>query len=280
MRSPHSGELLTPERGGERKEKEKAILSLHSSLSQLVAMQKQDDKEKQDWLPMDRPPLIGFPSSPTSQSIPSSSLPLIQSTEEQEQQKNDVIIIDLTSSNSPLEETVFVEVEQEPIVSSGFGARAPEQQVVITGRGSEVRSKLEKLKTSWKQAGEAELDEVEEVGCPPNHDCSRSQQEFKGAFANDISGFAKEFSNTRQSFEQEFSSSGTGGGAVAVKQQLNNFANDLFSSIGSGLESREVVGECGGDFVSSCYERLLDTKIDKLQEEMRRLEAQYWGNKL
>ena len=65
-----------------------------------------------------------------------------------------------------------------------------------------------------------------------------------------------------------------------MKQQLNNFANDLFSSIGSGPESREVDGECGGDFVSSCYERLLDTKIDKLQEEMRRLEAQYWGNKL
>jgi len=260
VRSPHSGELLTQERGDERKEKEKAILSLHSSLSQLVEMQKQDEEEKQDWLPMDPPSPIAFP---TSQAIPSSSTPLILSTEEQEQQQQqDVIIIDLTSPNSPLEETVFVEVEQEPILSPGLRARAPQQQVRITGRGSEVRSKLEKL---------------EGEGCPPNHQCS-SQQEFVGAFANDISGFAKEFSNTKQSFEQQFSSSGSGG--EAVKQQLNNFASDLFSSIGSGPESREVVGECGGDFVSSCYEMLLTTKIDKLQEEMRRLEQKYWGNKL
>lgn len=265
VRSPHSGELLKQERGGGRKEKEKAILSLHSSLSQLVEMQKKDEEEKQDWQPMDPPSLIAFP---TSQAIPSSSLPLILSTEEQEeQQQHDVIIIDLTSSNSPLEETVFVEVEQEPILNAGLRANAPQQQVRINGRGSEVRSKLEKLVRGGEEA----------EGCPPNHQCS-SQQEFKGAFANDISGFAKEFSNTKQSFEQQFSSSGSGG--EAVKQQLNNFASDLFSSIGSGPESREVVGECGGDFVSSCYEMLLTTKIDKLQEEMRRLEQKYWGNKL
>ena len=211
VRSPHSGELLTPEGGGGRKEKEKAILSLHSSLSQLVEKQKQDEEEKQDWLPMDPPSPIAFPTSPA---IPSSSLPLILSTEEQEQ--HDVIIIDLTSSNSPLEETVFVEVEQEPILSPGLRARAPEGEVRILGRGSEVRSKLEKL----VRGGE---------GCPPNHQCS-SQQEFKGAFANDISGFAKGFSNTKQSFEEQFSSSGNGG--EAVKQQLNNFASDINLPVG------------------------------------------------
>ena len=267
MRSPHSGELLTPERGDGRREKEQAILSLHSSLSQLVEMQKQPDSEKQDWLPIDPPTSIGFPSDATFQSIPSSPLPLIQSTEEQEQQKQDVIIIDLTSSSTPSEEAVFVEVDQEPILSSGFRPRSPQQQVRITGRGSEVRSKLEKL----AERGEEDI-------CPPHHQCGSTQQQFKDAFVNDISGFATEFGNTKQSFDEEFSISGSGG--EAVKQQLNNFANDLFSSIGSGPESREVEGECGGDFVSSCYERLLDTKIDKLQEEMRRLEAQYWGNKL
>lgn len=274
VRSPHSGELLTTsERGDGREEKEKAILSLHSSLSQLVEMQNQDEEEKQDWLPMDPPPPIAFP---TSQPIlSSSSLPLILSTEEQEQQqKHDVIIIDLTSSNSPLEEAVFVEVEEEPIKSF----RAPQQPVRITGRGSEVRSKLEKLVRGGDPPPLTSFSGGEVDDCPPNHQCS-SQQQFKEAFANDISGFAKEFSNTKQSFEQQFSSSGSGG-AEAVKHQLNNFANDLFSSIGSGPESREVVGECGGDFVSSCYEQLLDTKIDKLEEEMRRLEAQYWGNKL
>ena len=264
VRSPHSGEILTSERGGGRKEKEKAILSLHSSLSQLVEIQKRDEEEEQDWLPMDPPSSIPFP---TSQATPSSSLPQILSTEEQQQQQDDVIIIDLTSSKSPLKETVFVEVEQEPILSPGLGGGAPQEQLRISGRGSEVRSKLEKLLTGGEEA----------EGCPPNHQCSR-QQELKGAFANDISGFAKEFTNTKQSFEREFSSSGSGG--EAVKQQLNNFASDLFSSIGSGPESREVVDECGGDFVSSCYERLLTNKIDKLQEEMRRLEEKYWGNKL
>ena len=281
VRSPHSGELLRtkPGRGaGGREEKEKAILSLHSSLSQLVEMQNQDEKEKeQDWLPMDPPSPIAFPT--VSQPIPSpSSLPQILSTEEQEQQEHEVIIIDLTSSDSPLEEAVFVEVEKEPMKSLR-GTLAPQQPVRITGRGSEVRSKLEKLVQRGGDPPPLTSFSGEEVdACPPNHQCS-SQQQFEGAFANDISGFASEFSNTKQSFEQQFSSSGSGG-AEAVKAQLNNFANELFSSIGSGPESREVVGECGGDFVSSCYEQLLDTKIDKLQEEMRRLEAQYWGNKL
>ena len=37
---------------------------------------------------------------------------------------------------------------------------------------------------------------------------------------------------------------------------------------------------CSGTFVSSCYEELLDNKIGKLQREMKRLEAQYWGDKV
>ena len=53
----------------------------------------------------------------------------------------------------------------------------------------------------------------------------------------------------------------------------------MFSSIGPGPESRKE-SDCGEDLDSSCYERLLDTKIDKLQGEMRFLEAQFWENKL
>ena len=262
-RSPHSGELLTPER--ESGEKEKAILSLHSSLSQLVEMQRHETDEKQvDWLPVAPPsPII---SSTPPRSTSSNSLPLVLSTEEQEQQNQDVIVIDLTSSNpQSLGETVFVEVEQEPTATPILEtAQFPKQPVTIRGRGSEVRSKLEELETTENKSG-----------CPPNHQCNNHQGQI-GAFANDISGFAKEFSSTKQSFDDQFFNSG----GETVKQQLNEFANNLFTNIGSGPESREVGEECGGDFVSSCYERLLDTKIDKLQEEMRRLEAQYWGKKL
>ena len=53
----------------------------------------------------------------------------------------------------------------------------------------------------------------------------------------------------------------------------------MFSSIGPGPESRKE-NDCGEDFDSSRYERLLDIKIDKLQGEMGWLEAHFWENKL
>ena len=34
------------------------------------------------------------------------------------------------------------------------------------------------------------------------------------------------------------------------------------------------------ELVSACYEKLLDRKIVQLQSEMKRLEEQYWGNKV
>ena len=55
-------------------------------------------------------------------------------------------------------------------------------------------------------------------------------------------------------------------------QQWNKLVYNLFSSIRPGPESRKE-SNCGGNFDSSRYERLLDTKIDKLQWEMRWLEA-------
>ena len=53
----------------------------------------------------------------------------------------------------------------------------------------------------------------------------------------------------------------------------------LFQQHSAGPESRKE-SNSGWDFDSSCFERLLDTKIDKLQGEMRLLEAQFWENKL
>ena len=95
-------------------------------------------------------------------------------------------------------------------------------------------------------------------------------------FGLNVLDFEKEFSSTQRTFAEfgGFDNSASKG----LKQKLSSSDNDPFAQ--SADKKGRGEGGCSGNFVSDCYESLLDTRIDDLQREMRRLETEYWGNKL
>ena len=104
----------------------------------------------------------------------------------------------------------------------------------------------------------------------------RARQRGVTGFGLNGLDFEKEFSSTQRTFAEfgGFDSSASEG----LKQKLSSSDNDPFAQSADQKERGER--GCSGNFVSDCYESLLDTRIDDLQREMRRLETEYWGNKL